>query len=147
MAAQNLAKNIITRIQTQLQEITTDDGYYNNDVADTNIKRYFVSYQECGRYPFICIASIRVGETSASPRGAFECPFSVEIFGYTDNRTDPLLEAVEMAEDIEQALYHDEDLNDQVKEPSASFECGNQDNVGVCHFTYSGVYVWTDPIS
>lgn len=144
--AQNLAKNILTQIQTQLQGIDGGDNY-NTTVADANIVRKFVSYQECGRFPFITIAAIRIGESSAKPRNAFSCPFSVEIFGYVDNRIDALIKATELAEDIELALYHDEDLNYKIQEPSMSFECASLDNVGVCHVIYSGVYIWTDPIS
>lgn len=142
--AANYLKNILDRIETQLQNI--DGGTnYNFTVDHNRIKKKFIPYTKITTFPYICIASVDYAPSEAIPRRAFECPIEVEIFGYVQDDDAPLEEAVKLAEDIELALYLDEDLNGQVKEPSVEIDCGTLNDIGVASVTFSGVYVWQNP--
>jgi len=130
MATNNNFKNISNRVVTQLQNI--DGGSdYNNTINHDYIKKGFKTVDQTNNYPSIWVANIGYDESRPERRSDFECPISVEVFGYVNHETDALEKAEDLASDMEKVIYADETLNNQVTELTIELGCMALDEFGV----------------
>ena len=132
----NILKTIVDRIAVDLGNIDASDGY-NNTILSTNIKKQFESIDSAKSFPAIYIAAARADRSRQTDQVTYDVPVTVEVFGYVKKMNATLEEAMNLAADMEKAIYADETLNGNVWGLSLTFEVASMDEFGVVLMTLS----------
>lgn len=132
----NILKTIVDRIAVDLGNIDAPDGY-NNTILSTNIKKQFESIDSAKSFPAIYIASARADRSRQTDQITYDVPVTVEVFGYVKKMSDTLEETMNLAADMEKAIYADETLDGNVWGLSLTFEVASMDEFGVVLMTLS----------
>lgn len=133
MGVVNIEKNIYDRVITQLEGIDGSSNY-NFNISSGQVEQRFKFPEECNvshSRPVICIGEQRTGPAERKRRGEFEIPYSLEVWGYTKDSSDPLGECNKLLSDVRVALAGAEFLNDLVRHFSFETSMGADGDLGI----------------
>lgn len=142
MSESNKLKTITDQIKTQFENID-ETGDYNNNIIASHIVKGYVEFAAAIAYPSIYIAGVRDGASEQADQIMYNVPVIVEIFGYVNKENDLLDVALELASDMENAIYADETLDDNVWSMSLDLEIAAFESYGVVKMILSAVTDYT----
>lgn len=126
----NKTYDILVQLKAQLQGIDGTSGTYNFELMDEQVMQGFVAIDKADLYPSICIPFVSEPPSQMVDQVTAVHPVDIELYGYVQHETDPLLEVAKLQSDMKEAIYSDETFDGNVWDLSMRSELVTTENFG-----------------
>ena len=136
--------DIIDELESRFQAINGSDDYHN-EIDHNLIYLQHMSYQEAEDYPSISISSFETSSSRQTDQVTYDTPLEIEIFGYIEDSSnaDKLKTTIKLAQDIEKAIYADEDLGGNIYNLQLDITVATMNEYGIAKVNVKGVMTYT----
>lgn len=136
--------DIVNRLEVIFQTIDGGDDYHNA-IEHSSIYKKHMDYDQVDSYPAISISAMETTGSNQTDQVTYDTPLVFEVFGYIqeEDSSDSLLSTLKLAQDMEKAIYLDEDINGNVWGLSLDIGVATNDAYGIVKITIRAVLNYT----
>ena len=104
-----------------------------------------MDYQKADAYPSISVSSFEALGSRQTDQVTYDTPLEIEIFGYIEDSSDAdkLKTTIKLAQDIEKAIYADEDLGGNIFSLQLDITTATMNEYGIAKVVVKGVMTYT----
>lgn len=135
--------DIIDELESRFQAIDGGDDYHN-EIDHNLIYMQHMDYQKADAYPSISVSSFEALGSRQTDQVTYDTPLEIEIFGYIEDSSDAdkLKTTIKLAQDIEKAIYADEDLGGNIFSLQLDITTATMNEYGIAKVVVKGVMTY-----